>query len=40
MDAAAAQIIDLDDAATVAAMQLLVDNALLTPARRDAILAG
>lgn len=40
MDAAAAQIIDLDDPSTVEAMQLLVDNTLLTPARRDAILAG
>lgn len=40
MDAASAQVIDLDDPATVAAMQLLVDGGLLTVERRDEILAG
>ena len=39
MDGAAAQVIDLDDPATAAALNALVGAGLLTAARRDEILA-
>jgi hypothetical protein len=40
MDGAAAQVIDLDDAATIAALDTLVGAGLLTAQRRDEILAA